>query len=161
MTADHEPADVTGTDQPTGPRIAEPDAVTLRKPRAWSPEARAAAAERMRARQAAGLMKGRKPGPSTAPPTEPADDATPAFTAADLRITVLKPRRVSQLSDSDWPEVQRMLGAGRTRAAIAGDYDEEPEDLDHFIASCQRREARPPGEAPAPLLPAAGAARPT
>ncbi|QEL14749.1 hypothetical protein [Limnoglobus roseus] len=72
----------------------------------------------------------------------------PAFTEDDLRITVTKQRRKSHLTDSDWPGIKQMLDAGRSRALIASDYDENPEELDVFIASCERRAGKAsPGEA--------------
>ena len=61
-------------------------------------------------------------------------------------------REDGQLQDEDWPDIKARLAKGDTRRAIAGDYDAELEDLDFFIASNQRREAKqPPGEARAPL----------
>jgi len=100
-----------------------------------------------------------KPEKGEAPVDEGADDIdaeqpepAPDFTDAELRISVPKPRRKSHLTDADWPEIKEMLLSGRDRKAIASDYDEELEDLDFFIASCQRREAKQPsGEARAPL----------
>jgi outer membrane biosynthesis protein TonB len=123
-----------------------------RKKHNMSPEAREAARQRMIAMQA------RKRAEREAATRE----HQPVFTKEELRITVPAPRRKTSLSDGDWPEIKRMLAEGRSRAAIASDYDEDPEDLDFFISSCQRREARTPGEALAPLPgAAAGAARRT
>lgn len=73
------------------------------------------------------------------------------------RLTVAHPgyagkREDGQLNDDDWPDIKGRLARGNTRRAIASDYDVEIEDLEFFIASCQRREAKqPPGESRAPL----------
>jgi hypothetical protein len=80
------------------------------------------------------------------------------------RLTVAHPdyagkREDGQVNDDDWPDIKTRLDRGDTRRAIASDYDVELEDLDFFISSNQRREAKqPPGEARAPLLGMAGGA---
>jgi hypothetical protein len=122
-----------------------PPEAKQKKRRNWSPEAREAQAQRMRDRIAAGKMA-KKATPARSETVEP------EFTEAELRITVPKaPPRKSSLTDTDWPDIKEMLDAGRTRTSIASDYDEEPEDLDFFIASCKRREQRS-GEALAPSM---------
>ncbi|MFO0958274.1 MAG: hypothetical protein U0800_12745 [Isosphaeraceae bacterium] len=152
-----DPADVT-----TGPADGEPEPGPVvtelsqdappKKKRNFSPEAREAARQRMIAMQA------RKRAEREAATQEP----SPTFSKEELRIKVPVARRKSSLTDSDWPEIKQMLAEGRSRTSIASDYDEEPEDLDAFIADQQRRKAAPPGEAPAsPLGRASDAARST
>lgn len=107
-----------------------------------SPEAREAARQRMIDMQARKRAEREADNASPVP-----EHHRPNFTDAELRITVPTPRRKSQLTDADWPEIKTMLADGRSREAIASDYDEEVEDLDFFIASSERREAKSPGEA--------------
>lgn len=165
------PAHASGTDQEMVVGVVEP-----KKRKEWSPEAREAAAERMRARQAAGLMGKRKKEPVAEPaasrePAKPSYEIRKASTTeaqsapkpesrpdvdSTRRITVpIGPagkRENGQLRDEDWPDIKSRLAKGETKSAIAGDYEAELEDLDYFIASCQRRESKlPPGEALASL----------
>lgn len=149
-----------------------PEVEPAKKKRGWTEEQRAAAAERMRARQAAGMMKGRKKGTDSAPLVEPVTSGDPENQPRPLvsspsephRLTVAHPgyagkREDGQLTDSDWPDIKSRLSRGDTKAAIASDYDVEEIDLDFFISSAQRREAKtPPGEALAPLPIMAGGA---
>lgn len=130
------PPDSNGDSPPPKPR----------KKHSMSPEAREAARQRMIAMQARKRAE-REAAKEEQPDEADSQPAAPAFTEAELRITVPVPRRKSQLADDDWPEIKEMLAAGRDRKLIASDYDEDPEDLDFFIASCQRREAKSPGEA--------------
>lgn len=131
---------ISFNDQPVENTTLKPEAKE-RKP--WSPEAKAAAAERMRAMQAR-----KKAEKEAGRPT--AVESAPEFSEAERRITVPAPRRKSTLADAEWPEIKQMLVDGKTRATIASDFDEEPEDLDYFIESCQRREQRE-GNFAAPL----------
>jgi hypothetical protein len=65
------------------------------------------------------------------------------------------------LTDQDWPDIKARLAKSPDRRAIASDYDVDLEDLNFFIASCQRREGKSPGEAIAsPSGGASDAARP-
>ena len=80
------------------------------------------------------------------PQSRDVNPEVPAYPEVDLRITVPAKRRKSQLTDNEWPEIRDMLAAGRDRKAIASDFDEELEDLDFFIASCQGREGKALGE---------------
>ena len=162
------PAHANGDGHEVVVGLAEP-----KKRKEWSPEARAAAAERMRARQAAGLIGRRKneSSPEPASPPEPAFEIRkaskpePELAPKPEPLPAVDPTRLitvhngfagnredGQLRDEDWPDIKSRLARGETKAAIAGDYEAELEDLDYFIASCQRREAkRSLGEAPAPL----------
>jgi len=159
------PAHAAGDDTEVVVGPSEP-----KKRREWSPEARAAAADRMRSRQAekrgqpaANLPAGAQPtieirkpalptpahGPTQKPKPDPAIDV-------DRLITVHKgyagKRDDGLLVDSDWPDIKTRLAKGEDKKAIAGDYDVEMEELDFFIASNQRREAKQPmGEARAPF----------
>jgi hypothetical protein len=122
-----------------------------RKKRELTPAAHAAMLDRLAKARAARQQK------RASEPEPP-----PAFSEPELRITVHTPPRKSNLTDDDWPEIKEMLAAGRTRASVASDYDEEPEVLDSFISFCQRREGKSPGEAPAsPSDGTSGAARQT
>lgn len=121
----------------------EPKGLPLPKQRkAWSPEARAAQAERMRARQAQKKEARETKEPEPSPPH---------------RLTVAHPgyagkREDGQINDEDWPHIKARLDGGDTPRAIASDYDVDPADVDFFIASHQRREAKQsPGESHAPL----------
>lgn len=133
------PAHAAGEDHEVVVGPSEP-----KKRREWSPEARAAAAERMRATQARKKAERQAKEPEPTPPH---------------RLTVAHPgyagkRDDGQLLDEDWPDIKARLARGDSRRIIASDYEVDPEDLDHFIASNQRREAKqPPGEARAPLRP--------
>ncbi|WP_435007968.1 hypothetical protein P12x_005234 [Tundrisphaera lichenicola] len=162
------PAHANGDGHEVVVGLAEP-----KKRKEWSPEARAAAAERMRARQAAGLIGRRKnessPEPASPPEPafeirkaskpepEPAPEPKPLPAVDPSRLITVHTgfagkREDGQLRDEDWPDIKPRLARGETKAAIAGDYEAEVDDLDYFIASCQRREAkRSLGEAPAPL----------
>lgn len=63
-----------------------------------------------------------------APADVPVDD-TPA------RVTVSAPGwEPTPIDPADWPDIQRMLAAGRTKEAIAGDYDVPTADLERFVA---------------------------
>ncbi|QEH36535.1 hypothetical protein OJF2_51190 [Aquisphaera giovannonii] len=135
------------------PAQPDPESTSVKKPRKtrnWSPEKRAAQADRIRAINQRKREANRQPLVENRdePAVAEEPDPVPEFDEADLRITIPKPRRKSQLTDDDWPEIERMLEQGRTRRAIASDYDEDPADLDAFIASHQQKE-RPKGEAPA------------
>ncbi|OWK42378.1 hypothetical protein FRUB_04456 [Fimbriiglobus ruber] len=50
-----------------------------------------------------------------------------------------------KLVEADWPEIRLMMVNGRSREAIAGDYEATVEHLDQFIAARLRRHE--PGEA--------------
>lgn len=131
---------------PSGHALADKNGVVVgssepKKRKEWSPEARAAAGERMRARQAAGLMKGRKRAAPEAFEIDPSEPVLPSFAESELRITVPLKRRNTRLTDDDWPDIKSRIAIGDSRKAIAGDYDEDLEDLEFFIQSCERREA--------------------
>lgn len=89
-------------------------------------------------------------------PDDLATDPVPEAPAPH-RLTAAHPgyagmRGDGQLVDSDWPDIKEMLAQGRERRSIASDFDTDLEDLEFFISSNQRREAKkPPGEARAPL----------
>jgi hypothetical protein len=70
----HVPARAQEDEQPSAPLEgpAEENPEPEKRRREWSPEARAAAAERMKARQAAGLMARRRPGDRPPPGEAPA-----------------------------------------------------------------------------------------
>ena len=67
-------------------------------------------------------------------------------------------REDATLTDSDWPDIKARLARSPDRRAIASDYDVELDDLNYFIASCQRREGKSSGEALAPPSPQASGA---
>jgi hypothetical protein len=122
------------------PSLRDDPAEPLPKPRKkheWSPEQRAAAAERMRRTQAR-IKAARSPRAS--------------FDLGGQSTSAVNPiPRVPEgpeLETTDWPEIQRMLAAGRSREAIAGDYEVTVEHLDDFIAERLRERSRL-GEAPA------------
>lgn len=154
LTPQHPKENLPVSEPQEAPKQTNPTPPLQRK--GWTPERKAAQAEIMRkAREAKAAKK-------MADEANAQPEPVPTFTEAELRITVPKARRKSQLTDADWPEIKEMLAAGRSRATIASDYDEELEDLDFFIASCKRREANSPGEAGAsPSGVASGAARQT
>lgn len=120
----------------------------LKQSKGWTPERRAAAADRLRARRESGQLVGRKS-------KKAADDQ--AASTPPHRLTVAHPgyagkREDGQLRDEDWPDIKARIDRGDTRRAIASDYDAELEDLGFFISSNERREAKqPPGESRAPL----------
>ena len=131
-------------DQPASP---------INKKREWTPEARAAAAERMKkAREARAAKKaaGQDTEGVTFAPT-PSRPEKPATVDTDRLLTVHNDyagkREDATLTDSDWPYIKARLAKSPDRRAIASDYDVELDDLNFFIASCQRREGKSPGEA--------------
>ncbi|MCE9567408.1 MAG: hypothetical protein K8U57_35860 [Planctomycetes bacterium] len=85
--------------------------------------------------------------------TATTDDTTPEA-AGHAPADRWKP---SPIDVAEWPDIQRMLATGRSREAIAGDYDVPVGDLDDFIAdrlweTQERHRAKaevksPPGEA--------------
>lgn len=101
--------------------------------------------------------------PKSAPPPKP--KALPPIDS-DRLITVHngyagKRDPGQQLTDDDWQDIKARLAKSPDRRAIASDYDVDLDDLNFFIASCQRREGKSPGEALAsPSGGASGAARP-
>ncbi len=77
-----------------------------------------------------------------------------AITASPHQDSPASRWKPSPIDPGDWPDIQRMLAAGQTREAIAGDYDVSIEDLEGFIeqqleATRARRTAKEPplGEA--------------
>lgn len=94
------------------------------------------------------------------PPDVVADTADEDSSPPDLANLVYSPAdrwKPSPIDAAEWPDIQEMLGAGRSREAIASDYDVPVEDLDEFIADRlletqerhrQKAEVKsPPGEA--------------
>ena len=143
--------------EPSEPAPVAGEVSAAKKKRAWSEEARAAAAERMRARQAAGQMKGRKDAPDAGHAVDDTALAPAKPVAPDQphRLTVAHGGYAGrrdpgqELTDADWPDIKARLDRSPDRRAIAGDYDVDLDDLNFFIQSCQRREQRV-GEALAP-----------
>lgn len=50
------------------------------------------------------------------------------------------------IDPNDWPDIQQMLATGRSREAIASDYDVPVEDLNAFIDDRLKMREPPPGE---------------
>jgi hypothetical protein len=144
--------------------------------RAWSPEAKAAAAERMRAMRAKKKAEGEsadsvKEHDPANPDPEPTKyeirrataSPTPALKEPEANPKPLPPidperlitvhrgyagkREDGTLTDADWPDIKARLARSEELKAIASDYDISEEDLDFFIASFRRREGKSPGEA--------------
>lgn len=131
-------------------------AAPAKKKHNMSPEARAAAAERMRAYQA--RKRAEKEGaaacegssPQAAPSPAPVKPYTPVpyeKLVTDHSGFAGKRDPGQPLTDDDWPDIKARLAKSPDRRAIASDYDVELDDLNFFIASCQRREGKTPGEA--------------
>jgi hypothetical protein len=78
------------------------------------------------------------------------------------RIAVPPRWKADPIDPNDWPDIQQMLATGRSREAIAGDYDVPVEDLNAFIAerleSARKRREPPPGESQPSSLTMAGTA---
>lgn len=155
------------------------ETATPEKPRRqsnMSAEARAAAAERMRAYQAKkkaereAASHGKQPAPAHREPDQPqfqirraTVSTTPALKEPEAKPKPLPPidperlitvhggyagkREDGTLTDDDWPDIRARLAGSEEVKAIASDYEVSEEDLDFFIASCRRREAKSPGEA--------------
>lgn len=91
-----------------------------------------------------------------------ADTPSPSPEPQATAVTIPAPAdrwKPSPLSEDDWPDVQQMLASGRSREAIAGDFEVPVEDLNNFIAAkleaARARHAAkesPPGESLAPAL---------
>lgn len=156
--------------EPPPPEAAASDA-PAKKQRNFSPEARAAAAERMRAMQARkrAEREGKGTQEATAPsepePLPPARPAKPVTVDTDRLLTVHNgyagKRDDGTLTESDWPDIKARLAKSPDRRAIASDYDVDIDDLNAFITMHQGREARSSGEAQAsPFSVGGGAARP-
>lgn len=108
------------------PEDLEPPAPETKKKREWSPEAKAAAAERMRkAREAKSARK----------TDEVAAMDTRNAKAIDHSSYIGK-REDGRLMNSDWPDIRNMLNL-LTRQAIAEKYGVTVEDLNAFIATKQ------------------------
>lgn len=109
------------------PRMEEePSAPEPKKKRKWSPEAKAAAAERMRKAREAKLS--RKTSEATT-----GDTYRPV--APDLG-DYIGTREDGKLMNSDWPDIRNMLNR-LTRESIAGKYGVAVEYLNEFIATKQ------------------------
>lgn len=160
-------------DAPSSPAVTGSEATPAAPPkknRNFSPETRAAAAERMRAMQA--RKKAEREGNSgriaiaESSPTPP--PAAKPYTAASVEKLIHdhagyagKRDPGQPLTDEDWPGIKSRLARSPDRRAIASDYDVDLDGLNFFIASCQRREGKSPGEALAsPSGVASDAARP-
>ncbi|MBP3955430.1 hypothetical protein J8F10_09065 [Gemmata sp. G18] len=151
-----DPAD----DEPEPTPVASEPArdVQPRKKRNFSPEARAAASERMRAMQAKkrAEKEGKSseehsvPAPPLPAPVKPYAPVPYEKLASDHSGYAGKRDPGQPLTDDDWPDIKARLTKSPDRRAIAGDYDVELDDLNFFISSCQRREGKSPGEALAP-----------
>ena len=122
-----------------------------KKRREWSPEAREAARERMRAAQAARWDKKRqsedgdrqsslqpvivkraepRSEPGHPPEHEVRNEAifahTPVSSPADRWVP-------APLSDEDWHDIRDMINAGHSREKVAGDYDVPVDVLESFV----------------------------
>ena len=131
-----------------------------KKRREWSPEARAAAGERMRVRQSAGMMK--RPGAEVRERKTIKDDFKPVIikrgkpiieeseaspvnserlpeelgSCAIATAPISSPAdrwQPTLLSSGDWPDIHELLASGTSRERIAGDYDVPLVVLDEFI----------------------------
>jgi hypothetical protein len=140
---ERENADVPGV--PT--RV--PEAPATKKKRNFSPEARAAAGERMRAYQA--RKKADKQG--SAPPS--AEAAPKPFTTVPADKLVrdhsgYAGRRDPDqpLLETDWPDINNMLNVKRISVSqIASDYDVGFSTMRSFIDTHEAQEKQSPGEA--------------
>lgn len=181
-TSDNHDTDADECDAQPASEIETTPEVPPKKKRNFSPEARAAAAERMRAMQARkkaereassvptpeqSTFEPRKAEPPTPAKMSPSPKPKPLPAIDHERLITVhngyagKRDPGQPLTDDDWPDIKVRLAKSPDRRAIAGDYDVDLEDLNFFIASCQRREGKSPGEAPAPPSSgASGAARP-
>jgi hypothetical protein len=120
---------------------------TPEKPRRqsnMSPEARAAAAERMRAYQARKKAEREAEGAKTSPADKPFAPVTADKLISEHNDYAGK-RQDGTLTDSDWPDIKARLARGDGLTDIAGDYDLDEEDLSYFVESWRRREAKQVG----------------
>ena len=116
-----------------------------KKRREWSPEAREAARERMRAAQAARWDKkrqsenGDRPSPLQRVIVKRAESRSEPEVRNEAilaRVPVSSPadRWVpAPLSDEDWPDIRDMINAGHSREKVAGDYDVPVAVLESFV----------------------------
>lgn len=80
------------------------------------------------------------------------EPVAPKRHASDSPASRWKP---SPIDSAEWPDIQQMLADGRSREAIASDYDVPVQDLDDFIQARlqegRKRRGESPGESAAPL----------
>ncbi len=148
------PGDAETTAAPEGHQtpIAEAAAPKTRKP--WSAEAREAAANRMKAMRASGVIGGRSK--SEARP----EGAAPARPFVEVPIIKLQTdhdeyagRRDpgQELIEADWPDIRKMLEKMRRSVSqIASDYDVDFATMRQFIDRHSWNGKPAPGEARAP-----------
>lgn len=132
--------------------VAEAAAPKTRKP--WSAEAREAAANRMKAMRASGVIGGRSK--SEARP----EGTAPARPFVEVPITKLQTdhdeyagRRDpgQELTEADWPDIRKMLEKQRRSVSqIASDYDVEFATMRQFIDRHSWDGKPAPGEGRAP-----------
>ena len=145
---DHAEPEREGADVLPAPR-EETEESTPKKQRNWSPEAKAAAAERMRAMQAA--KKAKKEGGTPLPAETMSKPFTPV--PADKLVrdhSGYAGRRDPDqpLLDSDWPDIENMLNVKRMSISqIASVYDVTFGTMRSFIDTHEAREEQSPGEA--------------
>ena len=84
-----------------------------------------------------------EPAPPPKPKPEPAIDPTRLIT---VHSGYAGKRKDGQFVDSDWPDIEARAGQGAAKRTIASDYDAELEELNFFIESWRRREAKLSGK---------------
>ncbi|MCE9564615.1 MAG: hypothetical protein K8U57_21485 [Planctomycetes bacterium] len=133
-----------------------------RKRTVWTEEQKEAARARMAKARAAKAARGNQAGMRTGVKPIPESDDSFAVGADEAfsEITVSRDRwKPSPIDPADWPDIQDLIANGRSREAIAYDFDVPVSDLDAFIAERlketqdrhrQKPEAKsPPGESSA------------
>lgn len=109
-----------------------------KKKRAWSPEARAAAGDRMRARMAVKNATGTTETPQVTHSVRQVTPASPQVSTSSIakssQANTYAGRRFDGIvRDSDWPDIKEMLGTGCNILEIAKKYGCPTQEMKEFI----------------------------
>ena len=142
-TAPPEMAGSVISEQPT--EFEPPEQPKPRRTSSMSPENREAARQRMIAMQARKRAE-REGNPGSTPeptPTKPYVPVTADKLIQDHGGYVGKRNAGQPLTPEDWPDIKARLATGEKPEAIAGDYDQEVDELNSFIAARRWRDEHP------------------